>query len=219
MSIFGNMNKELLVLVTVLTACARPEPEADQTPVDSVTTSPDTVLAHPESAAIARFRALIPDSVLERRNACPFECCVYGDWVADTVIPMLTEPRSNGAPVFTLAKGDSMKTEFGVVYVTSIALVVVTDTVPLGNEGRVKLLPGDTLVLLDPIGEGYWTAWRRGEILEEVPPFFESWVREGRQGRMIGQPGREWWVRVTAGGRTGWFRPDRLGVTGADACS
>ena len=214
------MNKRTLVLALLVAAgCTRPEPESDLAPADSMATSPDTIPADPDSAAVARIRRQIPDSILERRGACPFECCTYGNWVADTVIPMYTAPRGTGQPSFRLAKGDPIKTEFGAVYVTSIGLIVVDDTLTLGPADAVRLAPGDTLVLLDPIGEGYWTAWRRGEIIEQVPPFFESWWRPRQSGRMIGRPAREWWVRGSSRGRTGWFTPDIYRVRGADACA
>jgi hypothetical protein len=214
------MTKLIFMLIgMVMVGCGRPDPGADRAPADSAGTSPAMVPAHPDSAAVARFRAQIADSVLERRNACPFECCVYGAWVADTVIPVHAAPRADGMPIFNIPKGDTMKAELGVVYVTSIALVVVDDSVQNGPDGAPGLVPGDTLVLLDPIGEGYWTAWRRGEIIKEVPPFFESWWRPKQQGRLIGHPAREWWVRANFKGRTGWFAADRFPVRGADACS
>jgi hypothetical protein len=208
----------LTITIAAFAACDQAGPRRAETPADSVATSPDTVPAHPDSAAIQRYRALLPDSVLARRDACPFECCMYGTWVADTAIPMYREPRSNGTPDFTVAKGDSIRAETGVVFVTSIALVVADDTILIGARQRPAVLPGDTLVLLDPIGEGYWTAWRRGEVIREVPPFFESWMPEGKRGRLIGKPDREWWVRGIVNGRAGWFRPDRYHVRGSDAC-
>ena len=207
----------VLLLLVGLAACAPDERQAEQQqPADSLATPPDTVPLHPDSAALQRFRAQLPAEILVRGNACPFECCVYGAWVADTVIPMYAAPRGTGTAAFTLAKGATLAADTGVVFVTQIALAIVEDTVADGP--NPVLLPGDTLVLLDPIGEGYWKAWRRGQVLETVPPFFESWWRPAPAGRLIGEPAREWWARATANGRTGWFRPDRYRVRGADAC-
>ena len=207
----------VLLLLTGLAACAPEERQAERPPpVDSLATSPDTVPLHPDSAALQRFRAQLPAEILVRGNACPFECCVYGAWVADTVIPLYDAPRATGTPALTLAKGTKLAADTGVVFVTHIALAIVEDTVADGP--NAVLLPGDTLVLLDPIGEGYWKAWRRGQVLETVPPFFESWWRPAPAGRLIGEAAREWWARATANGRTGWFRPDRYRVRGADAC-
>jgi hypothetical protein len=214
------MRTYLLIGLLVLGGCRRGEREAApgtaEIPGDAVATSPDTAPADAEHAALERFRAQLPPEVLVRGNACPFECCVYGEWVADTIIPMYREPRRTGTPAFTVPKGTSLRADSGAVFVTGIALAIVEDTV--ADSPNRLLLPGDTLVLLDPIGEGYWTAWRRGEILESVPPFFESWWHPKQSGRLIGEPLREWWARTTVNGRTAWFRPDLFRVRGADAC-
>ena len=205
------------VLVAVAAACARDTERAgQQAPPDTVATSPDTLPVHPDSAALQRFRSQLPPDVLVRANACPFECCVYGQWVADTIIPMHDAPRSAATPAFSIAKGTALQADSGVVFVTGIALAIVDDTVSDGP--NPVLLPGDTLVLLDPIGEGYWKAWRRGQLLESVPPFFESWWHPKQSGRLIGEPAREWWVHALVNGRSGWFRADLFRVRGADAC-
>lgn len=210
-----------LWLVCCLAAgCADAENGAS-TSGDTVVQPPPTVPpatpVSPESAAIARIREQLPPDLLARKNACPFECCVYGTWVADTSIPMYPTPRATGAPAFQLSKGTRMQADSGVVYVTSIAFAVVDDTVFRYADRRPWLLPGDTLVLLEPIGEGYWTMWRRGEVLNEVPPFFEN-IPEPKRGHLAGRPGREWWVHATAHGRRGWFPADSVRVRGADAC-
>jgi hypothetical protein len=203
------------LVVPTLMGCAD-QPESAQTPSGQ----PDTTAAlpaHPESAAIERIRRQLPPNVLVRGNACPFECCVYGEWRADTLIPMHAAPRSRAAAVFSIPKGKRMKADSGVVFVTGIAFAVVDDTVFRYADNRAWLFPGDTLVLLDPIGEGYWTMWRRGVVLHEVPPFFES-IPEPRRGRLIGKPRREWSVHASVDGQSGWFHADKVRVSGADAC-
>jgi hypothetical protein len=131
---------------------------------------------------------------------------------------MHAAPRSAGLPAFTVAQGTRMTADSGVVFVTGIAFAVVDDTVLRYADQKPWLLPGDTLVLLEPIGEGYWTMWRRGEVLNEVPPFFES-IPEPKRGHLVGMPRREWWVHASIGGRSGWFRADRVKVSGADRCA
>ena len=96
----------VLLLLVGLAACAPDERQAEQQqPADALATPPDTVPPPPDSAALQRFRAQLPAEILVRGNACPFECCVYGAWVADTVIPMYAAPRGTGTAAFTLAKG------------------------------------------------------------------------------------------------------------------
>ena len=112
----------VLLLLTGLAACVTDDRQADlQRPADSLAMAPDTAPPHSDSAALQRFRAQLPAEILVRGNACPFECCVYGAWVADTVIPMYAAPRGTGTPAFTVAKGTTLEADTGVVFVTQIA--------------------------------------------------------------------------------------------------
>ncbi len=211
-----------LIVLAAAVGCAQDaEPEPNPLPPAATTTRPgastDTAPSHPDSAALFRVRQQVPARVLVRANACPFECCVYGEWRADTTIAMHAVPRAAGTPTFSIRKNQRMQADSGVVYVTSIAIAVVDDTVFRYADQKPWLLPDDTLVLLEPIGEGYWTMWRRGEVLNEVPPFFES-IPEPKRGRLIGTPKREWWVHASADGRQGWFNADSAKVSGSDAC-
>ena len=202
-------------MVCGVAACSEP-PSGEH----RVAPKPDSVIAtspNPDSAALERYRRALPASVLARKGACPFECCVYGDWLADTTFALYRQPQISGGPAFVINKGEKFKADSGVVFVTGIGLAIVDDTVFRYADRKPWLLPGDTLVLLDPIGEGYWNAWRRGEVLKEVPPFFES-IPEAKRGRLIGKPEREWWVHATAGDRSGWIDMQRARVRGADAC-
>lgn len=211
------MVRRALAISLLCIACAA---EKEPQPADEQPSTPDSVIAtssNPDSAALERYRRALSPSVLTRKGACPFECCVYGDWLADATFPLYGDPQISSGPAFVLNKGEKFKADSGVVFVTGIGLAIVDDTVFRYADGKPWLLPGDTLVLLDPIGEGYWNAWRRGEILKEVPPFFES-IPEAKRGRLIGKPEREWWVHATAGNRSGWINMQRARVRGADAC-
>ena len=201
----------MLSALLLLPSCADREPPAEET-TPSAVMPPD-----PDSMAIERIRAQLPPGTLRRSNGCPFECCVYREWTAATDIPLRAAPNDSSTITARLRAGEQMNADSGIVFVTGLAIAIVDDTVFRGAERRPWLLPNDTLVLLDPIGEGHWNAWRRGEVLEDVPPFFEG-ILEPRRGRLIGDPTREWWAFATAGNRRGWFRPDQFRVSGADAC-
>ncbi|HEY0673802.1 MAG TPA: hypothetical protein VGD27_16100 [Longimicrobiales bacterium] len=207
--------RTFVIVLLALTACGEQDPAVR--PKEAPGQGPAVAATHPDSAAIGRLKAQLPAELLARGNACPFECCVYGDWLADSDIPLHDLPRATGTPSFMLQKGQKMRADSGVVYITSLAFAVVDDTVVRYADRRSWLLPGDTLVLLEPIGEGYWTMWRRGEVLQEVPPFFDS-SSEPKRGRLIGTPRHEWWVHASAPGRSGWFNADSAEILGADAC-
>lgn len=165
-----------------------------------------------------RFRARIPAEVLVRRGACPFECCTYREWTALTPIALSARERSNAAPIDTIAVGERFLADSGNVHITGIGLIIVEDTVPV-KQGRVILLPGDTLVLLDHRGEGYFNVWRDGVVLEEVEGFWGEHSRA--RGRLVGNYRDEWWIHVTTReGVRGWYRTDgEVRVSGADRCA
>lgn len=169
------------------------------------------------AAAIARFRARLPDSVLARRGACPFECCVYREWVAEGPIAVVGSQRERGRPRFTIAPGERFRADSGNVWITGLMLVAVQQ--PVADSPYWSFIAGDTLVVLDHLGEGHFNVWHAGRVLD-VEGFWEAW--QGRGGaRTLGAPGSEWWVHVTLlDGRTGWFEaaPD-VRFSGADACA
>ncbi|MGH7554049.1 MAG: hypothetical protein ACREMQ_13585, partial [Longimicrobiales bacterium] len=105
----------------------------------------------------------------------------------------------------------------GNVHITGIGVVAVDDTVVAG-EGPTKLVPGDTVVILEPRGEGYFSVWRDGAIVD-VEGFWNT--EEGTsRGVPLGEYRKEWWVHATTQqGQRGWFRADStFRVTGSDRC-
>jgi hypothetical protein len=108
----------------------------------------------------------------------------------------------------------------GFVQVTGISLVEVTDSVPTDPPGGSPFLPGDTLVVLDYVGEGFWNVWD-GERVRQVSGFWGAEVSPTR-GALIGgeRYAREWWVHATTRtGEKGWFNADSVPrLRGVDAC-
>lgn len=166
--------------------------------------------------AVQRFGARVPAEVLVRRGACPFECCIYREWRAASAIPVMRAERDVGAPLLTMASGETFRADSGNVHITGIAIVVINDSV--GDPPYWSFSPGDTVVVLDHVGEGHFNVWHDGEV-KEAEGF---WV-EGRQpvvAELLGRYATEWWVHVTTeDGRTGWIRADVAeSIMGADAC-
>lgn len=192
-----------------------PAPAGSTPPTDSAPT-PDAAGRGSGGDVIANFRQRIPEDLLVRRGACPFECCVYRDWNATGAIPVVAEERGTAPPVFTINAGETFRADSGNVHVTSIALVPVTDSV--GDPPYWSFGPGDTVVVLDYIGEGFYNVWHDGNVVE-VPTFWTDGPIAPGDGS-IGKHATEWWVHITmADGRTGWIRADTAPqITGADAC-
>jgi len=142
---------------------------------------------------------------------------MYGEWEAESDIALVSEPREGAPASGRLAAGTAFQADTGFVRIAEVALIAVTDTVtPMVDR---SLAPGDTLVLLDYIGEGSYNAWLDGEFVE-VSDFWSS-ATDRPRGEMIGEHRTEWWAHAVApDGTEGWFRADAPGVElgGVDAC-
>lgn len=172
----------------------------------------------PLLAVAQRHFDAVPDSVLMRAGACPFECCVYGEWRADSVIPILAEPADGALPVDTLRPTDRFRARTGYVEVRGPAIVVVLDTVQGDAAAEIAFAPGDTLVVLDYIGESFWNVWHDGQV-KEISAFWGAEAGSPK-GAYYGDYRRAWWVNAEKpGGQSGWFRADLdVQLSGVDAC-
>lgn len=191
-------------------------PPDSTTRADSTSLAPDTAAGASNGDVVASFRQRVPRDLLLRRGACPFECCIYRDWKATGEIPVVADERGAAPPVFTIGAGETFRADSGNVHVTSIALVPVADSV--GDPPYWSFGPGDTVVVLDYIGEGFYNVWHDGRVVE-VPTFWSDRPITAGDGS-IGEHATEWWVHITMpDGRTGWMRADTAPqITGADAC-
>lgn len=172
-----------------------------------------------------------PDSVRVRRGACPFECCQYGEWTAGTPIPAYAvEGEATAAPAFLLQPGESFQALDGNVHVERVGVVEVTRPVRpftlAERPDQPELAPGDTIYVLDYLGEGYYRVWWAGTALTAEG----FWARPGEarsragsteiDGRLRVEPRARWWVHVrTVGGESGWIEMrEGVRVAGNDAC-
>ena len=185
--------------------------------------------APPETAApgapapddpVARWAALVPDSVRHRRGACPFECCVYRDWTPTGDVALRPRPSQADPTGVMIPPGETFTADSGFVQVTGISLIEVTDSVMAGPPGSPPFGPGDTLVVLDYVGEGFWNVWD-GERVIEISGFWGAEVFPSQGNLLAGDRyAREWWVHATTRtGEKGWFNADSVArISGVDAC-
>jgi hypothetical protein len=164
---------------------------------------------------------LPPADALVRDGACPFECCQYGEWWSDSATTVYRTARDTTDVAFILPPQTPINAQSGVVYVTSLARVVLEDTMSAEEIGvpGITLTPADTLYLIEPVGEGAFIVWLDGRELE-LPGVWESYYPE-TSARRDGEYARAWWAFVrTADDREGWVWMDRTKAPmwGADAC-
>lgn len=150
------------------------------------------------------------------KNACPFECCQFGEWkvLKETIL----YEKPNGKKRIGKVKDGMAVALTGEVHLKPNPIGVVFDTPPF------KV--GDILFLLDPTGEGYVNYWHKGKIENtEImpaercePPSQECWVEyvypekdKRRSGKGI------WWVKIQQGKKTGWTK-ETQNFSGQDSC-
>ena len=219
----------LCVVLMCFTGCGTESPESAH---ESDSARPP--VEQSTAGASIGFQDRIPAELLVADSACPFECCTYREWKAPVPLPRLDAPI-DGSPIDTIARDESFEALTGTVFVTSIQLVIVGDSLnglgeaqPPAGDSRVPwtahFLPGDTLLTLNYIGEGFYRVWD-GADTRELQQFWwpadaedaaPDWARHGRA---TGTYGSMWWIRSRrADGVEGWFRaPDRY-IPGSDAC-
>ena len=228
-----------LLAAGVLLACGAPDDGersgggADTAVVAGVAPGDGARPASPSTggdAAIEAFVARIDPSLFTRWGACPFECCVYRDWVAEAQVVVRAEPDTGARIVVAVPAGDRLLADTGFVRITSAQLIVVSDAVEANRHRSGErwssqpdtLVAGDTLLLLEPLGEGY-SMLARGDELYSAQQFWpaeDGWQPYGgARGRTVGTHAAEWWAHVTtAEGAQGWIDAYASELGNVDAC-
>lgn len=144
-----------------------------------------------------------PPRLYVSEGVCPFEGCIYRDWIANRTVELMNRP--GGKPVAQIHEGESVSAITGRIYTHPLALRMESST-----SERSSVRTGSTIYLLHPVGEGFWLVWHQGKVFQMDPQYTG-----------LG-PQYQWWAQVkTQSGRTGWVlmkvndlpfdRVDRLG--------
>ena len=162
---------------------------------------PDTTASAPAPAPEAP-EAGGPAMPYVAEGACPFECCTYGRWTTTAGLPVYEQPLDPAGLAFQIAPGTAFEADSGNVYVTRPGLVVADSAFALYEGPTVA--PGDTLYVLDDVGEGYVHAWYQGTIYE-VSGEFWNWGNAPDEYRAESSPAHllrpavaRWWAHVRA---------------------
>lgn len=173
--------------------------------VDAMTT--DTLTARPMAPYVVR-------------GACPFECCTYGgDWVIESGADLRAASSASAPVIGHVTPGTGVFADSGLVRVDTIGIVAVL--APLTTDDNIDFARGDTVLLLEPQGEGYSRAWVRGHALS----LSQFWDSAGLTGaRLVRTPAWRWWAHLVVAQQhdtlRGWvdMQVDSLRVSGNDAC-
>ena len=104
--------------------------------------------------------ALMPPVSFEDVGACPFEGCVYREWVANRPVDVRIERRTTAPIMFHVKAGEKVTALTGVVVTLKAGRVQFREPQDLStSNGQIHIMPRQTLYLLTYQGEGYTKAW------------------------------------------------------------
>jgi hypothetical protein len=159
-------------------------------------------------------------------GACPFECCTYRDWIAETGFQAGDSWVADGAgrrkPAFKIVKGERVTAMSGIVITKQPGIVrivkpgeieVYSRRLPQSPAEKIPLAPGERLYLFTNQGEGYMSGWFKGRHLEsfDTSGFAAAEDCGKRKGGCVGiidsPPQPEWWVKLrNRQGAIGWVQ-------------
>lgn len=195
-------------------------------------------LAAPATAA--GDKPPLKDGWYVSRDACPGECCVYRDWIAESDTVLYAAAQSS-KQIGTIPAGQTVEALTGDVYVIPVPVEVIHEAIVYETTDAepLQFSVGETLYVLDYLSEGYQSVWRDGGITELSTDFIGMVTPNGLAAKNhisyqsctassescwwriapehLRQP-TEWWVWLRLpGGETGWISsPEKF--SNKDSC-
>lgn len=155
-------------------------------------------------------------------GACPFECCMYGEWTAKEATDLYRAPGSQ--EVVAMIRPGKVEALGGEMRLRPTPVLV---RYPRADTEDIAEL-GSIVFLLDYKGEGHGNVWVDGEVKalgwtgvqENCPsPNQECWGEVLRPEDAGAWRNGVWWIHIkTEDGKVGWTS-EADHFTGQDACS
>jgi hypothetical protein len=140
-----------------------------------------------------------PDPFIDY-GACPFECCTYREWKAESNHPLYEKPH--GRVIGTVKKDTTVQALTGETISRPVPFVYPQDS--MTTSGIKK---GEKVYLYHAEGEGSWIIWYRGKVMEDsIGSLFTgaNGVKEFDE-QVLKRDRTEWWAKVKLpDGRVGW---------------
>jgi hypothetical protein len=155
--------------------------------------------------------SLQPPVPFEDVGACPFEGCIYREWIARQAVAIRTAGRINAPVAFRVRAGEKATALTGVVITVKAGRVQFRRPQDLSSsDGTIRVVQGETLYLLTYQGEGFSKVWFKGRLYRDVDitGFFTGVCEDDPNrctGEIIEQSQTEWWVQIrNRAGKVGW---------------
>lgn len=198
-----------LPLFFAVTACAGDAASVADSP--TVALPPDSIATQPAGSA--------PNVTYIARGACPFECCQYTKWRLRSTGILRAAARPDARVVDTLEVGTELTADSGFVLLDPVGIAIIGTPPPVDNPADTpKWSTGDTIEILDYVGEGY----RRVRWKDRIVTVEQNWSADPRDtsggSRLLREERQFWWVHATTPRQRGWLLMNDTQVSGADAC-
>ena len=166
----------------------------------------------------AALRRILPDQRPPEnyiaKDACPFECCRFGEWPVLEDTELVAAPGSRQV-VGRAAKGNTVTGITGEVHLKPEPVAVLR-----GGD----LPPGSIVFVLDYLGEGFGHVYSEGRIVSLFLGYEDYCFRlsDSCWGERLMSPGERkapvWWIRIRLpNGVTGWTdKPDNFSINGCE---
>lgn len=139
-------------------------------------------------------------------GAEPCEYCLYGQWTAKTDVTIYASRGNRSKVAFLAKRGEKLTAVTGVVITTQAGFGTVLEPTTMGKYDKatdttawVNVDRNEDFRILTYHGEGNYTVWRKGQLLEAG--------LEGRELKILRPPKFIWWVKIkNKKGQIGWTR-------------
>lgn len=175
--------------------------------------------------AVLSQNANPPPMPFEDAGACPFEGCVYREWIAKETIGVKTDRRDSSSVAFRVQPKERVTAVTGIVVTIKPGRVQFREPTMLATSGgNIDVMPSQTLYLLTYQGEGFTKVWFQGKVYTDVDTtaFMDSRCENDPSrctGKVIEQSVTHWWVQIrNRRGQVGWTRETEK-FDGKDALS
>jgi hypothetical protein len=110
-------------------------------------------------------------------------------------------------------RGQRVRGVTGVVVTSKFGHAVVRRGITIGTDRPLKVEPGEKVLIVHYVGEGYWKFWVRGRLdQDQLPGRNEGCANELQEPvdcaiEIIDEPEVMWWAKIRSrDGREGWTR-------------
>lgn len=154
-------------------------------------------------------------------GACPFECCMYREWVTKSPITAFKNRDEKSVVEFQLQKGERVLALTGVVVTHKFGVIEILRPIEVGylpnsRKPMLSLKPKEVVYALHYAGEGQDLFWYKGKVYQDniaAPVNAGGEMPNVAIVKILSRPAYDWWARIRSKtGKTGWTREtDKFG--------